>query len=293
MHRLTARLVRQTAAAAAGRQRAGTPAAVLAPRSLQHTRRFHATAGRRRPLAPQLIQAIASPFRLPFAEPAPQPVPVFVAPAPAVPLTQRIGLLWQAYLRSLEQRPLLTKAATSFVCVFIGDSLAQLIGGVPYSLVCVLRLAAYSSTVGAATGHYWHRWLEANVHPAQPTSSKAVTAKTLLDQLVLSPAMLLLYLTALKMMEGRPDMIVPYVQDKYLTTLVTGWALWTPYNLASFKFIPQDLRILAGNLAGIAWGTWMSVTCINAAAPSAISGACPATAAAVAAAVAGGAAGAM
>ena len=50
---------------------------------------------------------------------------------------------------------------------------------------------------------------------------------------------------------------------------------------------------LQGNLAGIAWGTWMSVTCINAAAPSAISGACPATAAAVAAAVAGGAAGAM
>lgn len=42
--------------------------------------------------------------------------------------------------------------------------------------------------------------------------SLQVTAKTLLDQLVLSPAMLLLYLTALKMMEGRPDMIVPYVQ---------------------------------------------------------------------------------
>jgi hypothetical protein len=36
-----------------------------------------------------------------------------------------------------------------------------------------------------------------------------------------------------------------------------------PSVLCSFKWIPQDLRILAGNLVGIGWGTFVSVSCIN------------------------------
>jgi len=52
----------------------------------------------------------------------------------------------------------------------------------------------------------------------------------------------------------------------------------------SFKWIPQDLRILAGNLVGIGWGTYLSVSCINNAPP--MPAACPAASAAVAAAAA-------
>lgn len=48
----------------------------------------------------------------------------------------------------------------------------------------------------------------------------------------------------------------------------------------SFKWIPQDLRILAGNLVGIGWGTFVSVSCINNAGPSTPS-ACPAVMAAL------------
>lgn len=83
--------------------------------------------------------------------------------------------MWGTYLDSLATRPLLTKGLTSFVCVLLGDSLAQLIGGAPYSAARVMRLAAYSATVGAWVGHAWHRWLESNVHPEEPTSMKAVS----------------------------------------------------------------------------------------------------------------------
>jgi hypothetical protein len=44
--------------------------------------------------------------------------------------------------------------------------------------------------------------------------------------------------------------------------------VWVPYNFLAFRFIPQDLRLLAGNLVGIAWGTFVSVSCINSPAPS-------------------------
>jgi hypothetical protein len=70
----------------------------------------------------------------------------------------------------------------------------------------------------------------------------------------------------------------------------------------SFKWIPQDLRILAGNLVGIGWGTFVSVSCINnaggtptapavcptvAAALEAVPAACPTVMAAVEAAALG------
>lgn len=58
--------------------------------------------------------------------------------------------------------------------------------GAPYSVCRVLRLAAYSATVGASCGHHWHRWLEATIHPEAPQCHAAVVKKTALDQLVLS-----------------------------------------------------------------------------------------------------------
>ncbi|KAI7836663.1 hypothetical protein COHA_009439 [Chlorella ohadii] len=186
------------------------------------------------------------------------------------------------YLTSLARRPLLTKACTSFACVIIGDSIAQAIGGAPYSIIRVLRLAAYSSTVGASCGHYWHRWLETTIHPEAPQCHAAVVKKTALDQLVLSPVMCAVFFTALKLFEGNPAGILPFLQasrEKWLPTVCTSMAVWGPYNLASFRFIPEHLRVLCGNCAGIAWGCYMSVSCINQA-PSA---ACAAAAAATAA----------
>lgn len=132
---------------------------------------------------------------------------MWARPAGAPPLLQR---LWASYLDALTRRPLLAKSATSLVCVIIGDSIAQALGGAPYSLARVARLAAFrcggswvghwdgarcppaclpawgrssparlvplclSSTVGSAVGHYWHRWLEARVCPDDPRSARAV-----------------------------------------------------------------------------------------------------------------------
>ena len=98
-----------------------------------------------------------------------------------------------------------------------------------------------------------------------------------------------------------------WVQDKFVPTLLAGYAIWVPFNLLSFRLIPQvrvvddsrgggqhsgtsagagatpvldpslcllastppplaqDLRILAGNTVGIAWGAFLSLSCVNAA----------------------------
>jgi hypothetical protein len=110
-------------------------------------------------------------------------------PAGAASVLHGVRGAWNWYMEALDQRPLLTKAATSFVCVCVGDSLAQAIGTAPFSASRILGIATYSCTVGAATGHYWHRWLETHVSPDNPTSDSAVGTKILLDQAVLTPVM--------------------------------------------------------------------------------------------------------
>lgn len=148
-----------------------------------------------------LTQAIATPIRAPLqrrggdfqpeggSDTAWAPPPPALLDAPAGVLHRGVSDLWQAYLHSLQRHPLFTKAATSFFCVCLGDGIAQWLGGAPFSAARVLRLAAYSSTVGAATGHYWHRWLEAHVYPQAATGNRSVAAKMALDQLVLTPVM--------------------------------------------------------------------------------------------------------
>jgi hypothetical protein len=149
------------------------------------------------------ITAIATPVRSPLhkrgsdvqseggdaAWAPPQLPPSTLLASTAGALHRGMSDLWQAYLHSLQRHPLLTKAATSFFCVCVGDGIAQWLGGAPFSAPRVLRLAAYSSTVGAATGHYWHRWLEAHVYPEAATGNRSVLAKMALDQLVLTPVM--------------------------------------------------------------------------------------------------------
>ena len=204
MHRVLVSTARLCLAAGSGR---GPPAAFRGA-ALRPTPRSLVAASRRY----YHVSAIATPF--PGLQPA---LPDAATPArrwgsPSRSLRDRLAALWQLYLTSLARRPLLTKACTSFVCVCIGDSIAQAIGGkpwaaaeaatgprvlhcwrhrcpahsplrcshppthagAPYSIIRVLRLAAYSSTVGACCGHHWHRWLETAIHPEAPQSHAAV-----------------------------------------------------------------------------------------------------------------------
>lgn len=84
--------------------------------------------------------AIATPFA-----PARREASTWARPAASPSLLHR---LWSSYLRALARRPLLAKAATSLVCVVIGDSIAQALGGAPYSVARVARLAAFRCTRG-------------------------------------------------------------------------------------------------------------------------------------------------
>ena len=72
-----------------------------------------------------------------------------------------------------------------------------------------------------------------------------------LDQLVYSPVMAAVFLTALKVMEGSPAAVLPFLQARLVPTVLAGWTVWPAVNAVNFKFVPEDLRILFLSLVGI------------------------------------------
>lgn len=52
--------------------------------------------------------------------------------------------------------------------------------------------------------------------------------QTALDQLVWGPAMTLVFFAFLKTLEGRPDLILATIHDKFWPTMVGGVVAWLP-----------------------------------------------------------------
>lgn len=92
-----------------------------------------------------------------------------------------------------------------------------------YSIWRCVRLALYAASVGAVTGHYWHRWLDATCCPERPQSWRAVGGKLALDQLLFAPVMTGVWLAFIKAAEGAPHLAAPFVAEKLLGTLLASY----------------------------------------------------------------------
>lgn len=103
--------------------------------------------------------------------------------------------------------------APHLVALQVSDSIAQALGSpVPFSLARACKLGAFGMTVGAVSGHYWHRWLDRAILPSRPQSGLAVAQKVALDQGLFSPLMLTAFLLYVQLLEGRPDFSLVYLQ---------------------------------------------------------------------------------
>ena len=75
-------------------------------------------------------------------------------------------------------------------------------------------------------------------------SMRAVLVKMALDQLVMSPIFLLIFFTAVKLLEGQVHKLREVLREKFLKTLAAGYLLWPLALIISFRYVPTDLRIL-------------------------------------------------
>lgn len=68
--------------------------------------------------------------------------------------------LWSAYSRSLESRPIITKACTSLTGFVVGDSIAQYATEPKFDPWRTARFATYGFAVHGPLCHYLYFWLD-------------------------------------------------------------------------------------------------------------------------------------
>lgn len=166
-----------------------------------------------------------------------------------------------AYLRSLEEKPVLTKAVTSLIGFTLGDLVAQHFVGAPYDVLRTVRMSLFGLCVDGPLGHAFYKLIDTNVMPDRPKSNAAVVTKTAIDQLIYAPIGTVLFLAFLTLMEGRPTEIMSVIQAKAGPVLLANYGLWPLVHLLNFKFVPPEQRILFNNSVSILWTTYLSWMC--------------------------------
>lgn len=165
---------------------------------------------------------------------------------------------WQGYNELLAEKPILVKSLTSLVGFMLGDIVSQTIVGDPYSGVRTLHLMMFGTVMDGPCGHLWYTTLDKNIFPREPTSTKAILAKTAMDQLIWCPIITVGFFMFIRTVEGHPEQIIPTIQAEMVSTVVASYALWPLAHLINFRFVPSQQRILYINAVQILWTAYLS-----------------------------------
>ncbi|GIL88241.1 hypothetical protein Vretimale_14125 [Volvox reticuliferus] len=164
--------------------------------------------------------------------------------------------LWAWYMNCLESAPLLTKAITCALLNALGDIFCQLF--IEAGKWDIRRTATFTFMGLAVVGptlHYWYMLLNTLVRAG---GTAGATIQLLLDQGVFAPVFLATFISILFVIEGKPHLIKPKLEQDLLETVKVNWVLWIPAQYLNFRFVPPNLQVLTANVVALAWNTYMS-----------------------------------
>ncbi|KAK3251438.1 hypothetical protein CYMTET_39221 [Cymbomonas tetramitiformis] len=171
--------------------------------------------------------------------------------------------LFQSYLSSLENDPLVTKCLTSAVVFTASDIIAQTTfdrnsqGGVDAARVG--RFALFGLAVHAPLFAFFFQQLDALVDPLPLEGVANVGVKVAIDQVLWTPPFLaFFFFVQASVLQGRDfDQGVSKVREVLVPTLKVNWRVWVPANCINY-LLPADLRILFINLVSLFFTIYLS-----------------------------------
>ena len=107
----------------------------------------------------------------------------------------------------------------------------------------------YAALIWAPFGHYWYQWLDKAAHSITPPgTTKFVGVKLALEMILLHPIGLTAFFVSVGLLGGEKlsDVLVQLRKD-FFPSLMLEYALWTPFDLAMFSFIPVQHQLLMVN----------------------------------------------
>ncbi|CAJ1950062.1 unnamed protein product [Cylindrotheca closterium] len=199
------------------------------------------------------------------------------------------------YSRQLDERPIVTKAASAAVISSTGNILAQYIkfhtdqeeakedyetrmananGETALAELreeekkfivqwgAVGRFAFLNAVFVAPVLHHWYSFINRSV---PGTSIARVMQRTFWDEFVFSPIYIPAFLGGLWTLEGTsPDKIKTMLSNELGQIIVAEWILWVPTMLVTFRYAPVKFQVLVINCVGVVWQTFLSFMANNA-----------------------------
>ena len=187
-------------------------------------------------------------------------------------------MVWKAYNSFLHRFPVPTEMATSGALWLGGDILAQLLerrldghagavdrsaataGAVSTYTCSAADVAAldwkrariqsiYAAFIWAPFGHYWYQWLDKTAQTiAASGTKKFVGVNFILEMILLHPIGLTAFFVSVGLLGGEnPRDVFAQLRKDFFPSLMLEFALWTPFDLAMFSFIPVRHQLLMVN----------------------------------------------
>lgn len=153
------------------------------------------------------------------------------------------------------QFPLMTKAATSGICYFIGDICAQGFSGKDLSTLQLERAARSGAAGFIGHGPIAHYWLEfLDKYLSFGGAWWAVAPKIIIDQGPMS----IVYNTIYSLLIGAfafrdPREVLEDVKKAFVPGFLASVKFWPAVHLVTFSVIPTELQLLWIDVAEIVW----------------------------------------
>ena len=112
--------------------------------------------------------------------------------------------VWSKYCVSLAQRPLLTKSITSGVIMGAGDALCQSYFTSKFDYERFAKYSFLGSVLVGPSTHFWYGFLSRRIPGLGFTT---VVYRVALDQLCFSPVFIAFFMSAVLLLEGKPEQV--------------------------------------------------------------------------------------
>ncbi|XP_052800121.1 peroxisomal membrane protein 2-like [Mya arenaria] len=171
--------------------------------------------------------------------------------------------LLNKYLKSLKERPLITKCCTSATISALGNFISQKIAPQKDGKVVWRSVAAYATMafcVSAPIIHYFYIFLSKVAPPKDKPSQVDNIKRLLIDRLIFTPPFIVLFLYVVTILEGQGSAeAVKKIREQFWTILKMNWKVWTIFTYININYIPQRYRVLFGNTVGLFWTVFIAI----------------------------------
>lgn len=162
----------------------------------------------------------------------------------------------------IAERPLVTKAVVMAIGLASGDLLAKMATctGVFHDFARTISMGLFGLLFQGPALHFLYNTLDAKIVPEEPTSVKAVVAKTLIDQTMFAPVSLGVFLLSMELLSGSsPAAAFTVLKTKWFQTLCTSYAIWPAAIALNYALCPPRHRIIFVNVVNVIWSAILSV----------------------------------